>query len=136
MKLQINLATDDATINMLELNDYTREQNLKGIITEVPMQEAKPGEQSAADYLPVIQMALGSTVVAAGVKGLFDVLKNYFELKKQEMAYQLELEKAKLEAQKISLSSEKPDGTKAQIQLSTFDEQERKRFSDLIDQHF
>lgn len=129
MKIELVLNTENATDEITGLNDYIREQNLKGIITKVAEREPQPGEMSAGDYMPIIQMILGSTVVAAGVKGIFDIIKNYFELRKEKI-------KATVEQHKISLTVEAKDGKKVNLQFSSFNEKERKLFLNTIDQVF
>lgn len=129
MKIELVLNTANAADEITGLNDYIREQNLKGIMTKVAEREPLPGEMSAGDYLPVVQLILGSTVVAAGVKGLFDLIKNYFELRKEKV-------KAELEQHKIAFTIETKDGEKVNLQFSAFNEEERKHFFNTIDQVF
>lgn len=129
MKIELVLNTANAADEITGLNDYIREQNLKGIMTKVAEREPRPGEMSAGDYMPIIQMILGSTVVAAGVKGIFDIIKNYFELRKEKI-------KATVEQHKIAFTVETQDGKKVNLQFSSFDEKERKQFFNAIDQVF
>ncbi len=126
MKIELVLNTENATDEITGLNDYIREQNLKGIMTRVAERKPLPGEMSAGDYLPIIQCVLGSTVVAAGVKGLFDLIKNYFELQKEKI-------KTKAEQHKIAFNLETKDGKKINLQFSAFDEKERADFLKTID---
>ncbi|MCX6251014.1 MAG: hypothetical protein NTX61_09690 [Bacteroidetes bacterium] len=136
MKLEITLNTENAADEINELNDFIREQNIKGIITKVAQREPQPGEMSIGDYMPIIQMILGSTVVAAGVKGLFDILKNYFDLQKQRVASKADVEKANTEQQKIAFTVEKKDGSKINLQFSSFSDSERKNFFKTVDKVF
>ena len=136
MKLEITLNTANAPDEIIELNDFIREQNIKGIMTKVARREPQPGEMSIGDYMPIIQMILGSTVVAAGVKGLFDVFKNYFDLKKQKITSKAEVEKATLEQHKIAFTVESNDGRKINLQFASFSETERKHFFETVDKVF
>ncbi len=125
MKFEIVLNTENATEEIENLNEYIREQNLKGVMTKLVERPPQQGEMSIGDYMPVIELLLGSTVVAAGVKGLFDIIKNYFDLQKEKL-------KNKTEQHKISFNIE-TDGKKVDLQLTSFDEKERQNFIKTID---
>jgi len=136
MKIELVLNTTNAADEITGLNDYIREQNLKGIMTKVAERDPQPGEMSAGDYMPIIQMILGSTVVAAGVKGIFDIIKNYFDLQKEKIKAEADKEKTKIEQHKIAFTVETKEGEKVNLQFSSFDEKERAHFFNAIDQIF
>lgn len=92
------LHTPNATDEIVILNDYIREQNLKGMMIQLTERPPQPGEMSVGDYMPFIQMLFGSAATAAGIKGLFDLIKAYFDLKKHKISAGTELEKAKIAA--------------------------------------
>ncbi len=126
MKLELVLNTENADEEISILNDYIGEQNLDGIMTKIVECEHKQGEMSVGDYMPIIQFVLGAPVVVAGVKGIFDIIKNYFELQKE-----------KIVQSKITFNIETtPDGKKESIEFSSFDEEERKRFFKIVDKTF
>jgi hypothetical protein len=131
MKLLLEL--NDKSADIHDLNTLIQEQNLKGVQTNVVEGQPIEGSMGAADFLPIIQMVLGSTVAAAGVKGLFDVLKNYFDLKKQRLVSDENLEKAKIEEHKIEMVVETAEGKKVNVKFSSFNEAERKTFLSAID---
>jgi hypothetical protein len=70
------------------------------------------------------------------VKGIFDILKNYFDLKKVKIAKQSELEKNKLELYKIELTIETNDNKKVDLKFASFDQNERSEFFKSIDNIF
>lgn len=146
MKIELVLNTANAADEVVVLDAYIREQNLKGMMTKVAERDPQPGEMSVGDYLPIIQMIVGSTATAAGIKGLFDLIKTYFELQKNKTTVNAEIEKAKIAAnaeiekakieQKVALNFESKDGKKISVELHTFDEKERELFAKTIDQVF
>lgn len=98
MTIALILNTPDNADEIVILNDYIREQNLKGMMTQLTERPPQPGEMSVGDYMPFIQMLFGSAATAAGIKGLFDLIKAYFDLKKHKISAGTELEKAKIAA--------------------------------------
>jgi len=78
-------------------------------------------------------MILSSTVVAAGVKGLFDIMKTYFDLRKQKLVNQGKIEKSKIDQHKVEFVVETKEGKKMNIKFSSFDEEERKQFFNTVD---
>jgi hypothetical protein len=154
MKIELVLNTPNASDEIAELDAYIREQNIRGMMTQVAERNPQPGEMSVGDYLPVIQMILGSTATAAGIKGLFDLIKAYFELQKNKTSSNAEIEKAKIGAnaevekakilasaeiekakieQKVAFNFDLPEGKKV-LELHSFDEKERALFDKTIDQ--
>ncbi len=136
MKIEIKLNTKDSDEEISILNDFISEQNLKGLINKIAVSEPKHGSMSVGDLMPIIQIILGSTVVAAVVKGLFDIIKNYFDLRKQKIISQSEIEKNKIEQHKIEIVLETKEGEKVNLKFSSFNETERKHFFETVDKVF
>jgi hypothetical protein len=88
LKIELKLNTENADNEIIQLYDFINEHSIKGIKSKVAEIEPELGTMGAGDYMPIIQMILGSTVVAAGVKGLFEIIKNYFDLRKQIYIFQ------------------------------------------------
>jgi hypothetical protein len=130
VKFQLVLENDNQ--DAADLNSFIREQNVKGLLSKVEMKDPEPGTQSGMDYSSIITLVLQSTVVAAGVKGLFDVIKNYFDLKKQGLVSEADGKKAEHEANKIKLKHTTKDGRNLEVELSAFTEQERQQFLTFI----
>ena len=121
MNIQLELKTENAIEDIEELNDFIREENLSGVITKIEDAPAKDGTMDIGTYMPIIQMVLGSTVVATGIKGIFDILKKWFEYKTKKIELQT-VEK------KVTLSKKNKDGETEMFTMSLFDEKERKQF--------
>jgi hypothetical protein len=128
--------TLDENIKPLEeldnLKNYIQEYKLKGLIVEFVQIESNDNSMGASEYLPILQLVLNSTVLAAGVKGLFDILKNYFELKKEKLRSIIETEKLQVEKSLLELDIEDEKGKKTHIKIKSFSDEERKMFFELI----
>lgn len=136
MNLELKLIHENVKSEIHYLNDFICEYNIQGMRSKVKTKESRSGTMGAIDFLPVIQILLGSTVVASGVKGMFDIIKNYFDLKKQEVASLAEIEKSKIEQHKIEFTFKDDKGKKANIKFASFDDKERERFFKIIDDFF
>lgn len=136
MKIEIKLNTKNADEEITSLNDFISEHNIKGLSNKIAISEPEHGSMSVGDLMPIIQMILGSTVVAAGVKVIFDIIKNYFDLRKQKITSQSELDKNKIEQNKIEFIVETKEGEKVNLKFSSFNETERKQFFETIDKVF
>lgn len=121
MKIQLELLTENANEEIEDFNDFIREENISGLITKLKEAEPEEGAMSAADYLPIIQMVLGSSVVAAGIKGIFDVIKKYFD-------YKTSTSKIKAEEKKVVLSKKNDKGESESFTMSLLNEEERIKF--------
>jgi len=133
MKLELKLNSVNAEEEIIELNDYIKEHNLKGLISKVLTKEPEKNSMSVNEYMPIIQLVLGSTVVAAGVKGLFDIIKSYFELKKQKISSNVDMEKNSAEKSKIEFQIETKAGKKINLKFNSFDDKERLNFFTTLD---
>ncbi len=133
MKLYLQLNAPDGSDEIHELHDYLREQNLKGMVTNVPQAPPVPGSMSGGAYMSIINVLLGSTVVSAGVKGLFDILKGYFDWKKQGSSEKKTAEKISEDAHKMEFVIESSDGKKLSVKLNSFNEKEREAVFQLVD---
>ena len=129
----IKIITQLSSDEIVELNDLIREKNQKGLLPKLIEKKAEPGSMSLGEYLPVIQLVLGSTAVAAGIKGIFDVIKYYFSMREKKILSNTEIEKSKLELYKIDFQIETKDGIKTSLKFSSFDEDERNNFFEIID---
>lgn len=136
MKLELVLNTENAADEITVLNEYIGEQNLDGMMTQVVEREPQPGEMSIGDYMPIIQFVLGAPVVVAGVKGLFDIIKNYHALKIEQIKADTEIKKAEIEQNAITLNVETEDGKKESVTFSSFNNEERERFFKIVDKVF
>lgn len=136
MKIELKLNTENANDEINEFNYFICEQNLKGMRFKVLQKEPEPETMSLGDILPIIEIVLGSSVVAASVKGLFDVIKNYFDMRKEKISKINELEKAKIEQHKIEFSIETNAGKKVNLKFSSFNENERTEFFMKVDKAF
>jgi hypothetical protein len=93
MKIHFTLLTENAVAETIELNIFIQEHNLKGVITKVAEDEPTHGDMNMTDYLPVIEMVLSSSVVAAGAAGLFSVIKSHFENRAAERIAKINADK-------------------------------------------
>lgn len=132
MKIEIRLIAEDNTNEIVTLNDYIREQNIKGIITTIKEEEPVQGAMNLNDYMPIIKLVLGSTATAAVVKGIFDIIKNYFDLYKQKYVSRADIEKEKIKQSKVEFTFEE-SGKKVSLNFSTFDITERDKFFETVD---
>jgi hypothetical protein len=55
MKLLLTLKTNNANDEIVDLNDFLCEQNLKGFISKVIEKEPEPGTMIMGDYMPVVE---------------------------------------------------------------------------------
>lgn len=131
MKFKINISAGIQPQEVTTLNEYIREQNIKGIISTVKEDEPIQGSMSLNDYIPAIQLVLGSAATAAGIKGIFDVIKSYFDMSKQKNISNNEANKESLKQSKIEFSFEE-SGKKVTLNFSSFDEVERKIFFETV----
>lgn len=136
MKISLHLHTPNAGEEIVGLNDFIREQNIKGLITKIPEIEPPTGTMSVSDYMPMIELLLGSTVVAAGVKGIFDAVKNYFDLRGMKISKDAEVERSKMDQGIITLDFESGQGKKINLKFNSFDDNERKQFLETFDRVF
>ena len=126
MKIKIELNTQNAKDEIEELNDFIKEKNLKGLISKLEDAPIKNGTMDIGTYMPIIQMTLASGAVAAGVKGLFDIIKKWFDVK-------MESSKLKSEEKKVTFTKLNKDGVPETISMSLFNEKERKQFIKFFD---
>jgi hypothetical protein len=143
MKILLHLNDPVDADEIHDLNDFIREQKLPGVLPSVVENqlttldgEVQIKSMSGADYMSIVQMILGSTVVAAGAKGLFDVIKNYFDIRRQKITSEADIEKAKIDATKIVLVVEDEKGNKKSVTLNALNDEERHTFSKTIDEIF
>lgn len=132
---KINITIDENVKSLEELDNlknYIQEYKLKGLIVEFVQIESNDNSMGVSEYLPILQLVLSSTVLAAGVKGLFDILKNYFELKKEKLRSMIEMEKLQVEKSLLELNIEDENGKKTHIKIKSFSDEERKLFFELI----
>ena len=124
LSFELNLITSDSKTEILELHEFLLDEvpGLEIQLKENP--ESKEGAMSI-ELLPVLQIVLSSTAVAAGVKGLFTVLKDYFELRKQKYAF--DSDKTKIQITKTS-----NDGKTETVSMHLFTENERKTLLEFI----
>ncbi|MBL8006972.1 MAG: hypothetical protein JNJ56_05530 [Ignavibacteria bacterium] len=124
LSFELNLITSDSKTEILELHEFLLGEvpGLEIQLKENP--ESKEGAMSI-ELLPVLQIVLSSTAVAAGVKGLFTVLKDYFELRKQKYAF--DSDKTKIQITKTS-----NDGKTETVSMHLFTENERKTLLEFI----
>jgi hypothetical protein len=132
MKLELVLNTENATDEIVLLNNFIGEHNLEGMMTQIVEREPQPGEMSIDDYMPIIQVVLGAPVVAAGVKGLFDIIKNYHALKVEQLKAETDIKKAEIAQSAITANFETEDGKKTSFAFSSFNEEERERFLETV----
>lgn len=136
MKAELRLNTKNAEEEITDLYNFINEHSLSGIKNRIIESEPEKGTMGAGELMPIIQIVLGSTVVAAGVKSLFDILKSYFELRKQKSSAQIEIEKNKTDQHKIEFAVETNDGKKINLKFSSFNDDERKQFFETVDKVF
>jgi hypothetical protein len=136
MKIDLKLNTENANDEIVQLYNFINEHSIKGIKNKVAVQEPMPGSMDVGSYMPIIEMILGSSVVAAGVKGLFDIIKNYFDLRKQKFISHSDTEKNKMDQNKVEFVVETKEGEKINLKFSSFNEEERKHFFDTVDKVF
>lgn len=118
VSFELNLKASDPTTEILELYEFLMGEvpGLEIKIKENP--ESKEGAMSI-ELLPVLQIVLSSTAVAAGVKGIFTVLKDYFELRKQKYAFDSD-------KTKIQITKTTNEGKTETVSMHLFTENERK----------
>lgn len=119
------------------LEFFIKENRLKNILTKKQISK-EPSEwvTQGDEYLPILQLILSPIVTVAGIKGVFDVLKNYFDIRKQEISNKIEGMKIENEQKKISLTYSKEDGSKLELEFYSFDESERLQFQEWINRIF
>lgn len=123
MNIELELHTEKNEIE--DLNDFIREGNLKGVITQLKELPAEKNAMSIADYEPVIKLVLSSTVVGTAIKGVFDLIKTWLEIKEREKKTELEKEKIKSEEKKVTFTKTSKSGKIRTITIHAFDEKER-----------
>lgn len=120
----IEIVGDDCNSKIFEIEEILK-YDVKGILFEAQMIPSKSGTMSGNEYSGIIQMILTSGAVAAGVKGIFSVLKDYFELKKQQN--QLDVEK-----NKVSIKKTNSNGIIEEFNLSLFTTEEREKLIEFL----
>ncbi|MBD2703414.1 hypothetical protein IC229_22410 [Spirosoma sp. BT702] len=131
MKIEIKLSANTKLPDVVALNEYIREHNIKGVISTVEEAEPTQGSMSFDDYLPAIKLVLGSTATVGGIKGIFDIIKSYFDLVKQKYVSKAETDKENLKQSKVEFTFEE-SGKKVTLNFSSFDETERKSFFETV----
>ena len=131
MKIEIKLSANTKLPDVVALNEYIREHNIKGVISIVEEAETTQGSMSFDDYLPAIKLVLGSTATVGGIKGIFDIIKSYFDLVKQKYVSKAETDKENLKQSKVEFTFEE-SGKKVTLNFSSFDETERKSFFETV----
>lgn len=122
---------DDAAEN---LKNFIAENSLPGVQAKLEAKQPEAGALSGGEYLPLVKMLLGSTVVASTVKSLFDIIKQYFELQKTKTKAATEIEKAKINAGRVQLKIKNKTGKSVDLTFTAFDEKERSEFFKNIDE--
>ena len=113
MKIELTILTENAVDETINLNTYIREHNVKGVMTEISEKPVEKGAMNIADYLPMIQMVLGS----GGVVGLITVIKSYYETK---INAEKEIKLAEIKAQKeLAIANRQEDTKQALFELTT-----------------
>lgn len=79
VKLELEFHLDDANEITNEIYEFMNGEisNCELNIKEIP---AKTGSMAFSEYLPIIEVVLGSGAVVAGVKGMFGLIKHFAEL--------------------------------------------------------
>ncbi len=130
MNLKMELNTDAE--NVQSLNEFIKEESPSGVISKIKKAPAVEGAMGMDTYLPIIELVLSSTVVTAGVKGLFDVIKKWFEIKRKAIEANTELAKIESEEKKVTFTKTTQDNQTETITLSLFNEAEREKFLEYI----
>lgn len=128
VKMELNFNPED----IIDFDNYIKEESPSGILTKLEELPPAKGSMGMSTYLPIIEILLGSSVVAAGIKGLFEIIKKWFDLKKEEVNSKFELEKLKLEEKKVTFTKVVDDNKTETLTLSLFNENERKQFLSFI----
>jgi hypothetical protein len=134
VKFELELQSSESQTEILEFYEF-----LKGEIPGLQMQlkenpDAKKGAMSV-ELLPILQMALSSTVIAAGVNGIFSQIKDYFDLRRQKEKPKSDISNKNDNSDnnsKIVITREAKDGTKETISMNLFSEQDRKQFFEFL----
>jgi hypothetical protein len=132
MQVQIILETENPETDAIQLNDFIKELNIKELISNVEESQTTNGTMSVGEYLPIINLLLTSTVSSVFIKGIFDVIKNYFDIKKANISSSIETKKIEAEINKVTITIENDDGIKKSMSFSTFNEDERTKFFEII----
>jgi hypothetical protein len=125
-------SSDDDVVE--NFKNFIVENNLSGIQARLERKEPEAGTLSGGEYLPLIKMLLGSTVVATTVKSLFDIIKKYFELQESKTKAKTDVEKAKINAGKVQLKLKNKEGKDVDLTFTAFDQKERDAFFKNIDE--
>ena len=133
MKIELRIINNSADDTEL-LKNYIKEENLPGVIVNLKTTDTVDGSMSLEDYSNIIQLFLGSAATGAIINGIFDRIKNYYDLQKNKYATDAEVEKKKIEQSKVEFTLEK-DGKKVSFNFSSFRDDERKHFFDSIDKY-
>jgi hypothetical protein len=141
VKFDLELQSPDSQIQILEIYDFLQGEipGLKMQLKENP--DAKKGTMSA-ELLPVIQMVLGSTVVAAVINGIFSQIKDYFEFRRQKTLNGRMVKNSKSNINKGSINEDDnsriiitrktKDGTKEFISINNFSDEDRKQLFEFL----
>ncbi|MEM7655796.1 MAG: hypothetical protein AAF399_06680 [Bacteroidota bacterium] len=117
-----------------DLTAYLQEQNLAGMLISRPEGEMNVRSMSSVDYLPIIKIVASSTVAAAAIKGMFDLIKKGMDLRVASKERQAEMDKAKLAAEKVECTIIRPDGSQYLLNFHPTDETERNKFLGFVNQ--
>ena len=113
-KIDLELQSGDSG-ELIDLLDFLKSES-SGMKLE--LKEKNSSEHSAMGLDPAtITILLASPVVAAGIKELFSVIKDFFKMRNE--GKQTDAEKGR-----ITLSSEDKDGNKKTITVNSFGEDE------------
>jgi hypothetical protein len=137
IKFELELQTPDSQSDILEFYDF-----LKGEVPGLQMQikenpEAKKGAMSV-ELFPIIQMALSSTVASAGVTGIFSLVKDFFEFRRQKKgihtnkATEGKDNKSKDDENKIVFRRKSKDGSEEFISITNFNDEDKKHLFELL----
>ena len=110
-----------------QFHGFFKKNNPRGaVVTE--NQQINPissGEMSGLEYTTVLTLILNSAATVVVLKGIFNTIKEFIELKKQT-------HNLKHESSKVIFTRQKKDGKKESIELYIFNEEERIRFLDFF----
>lgn len=126
--LETNLSIEET----MEIKILLDEARLEGAVTAVEEKQPEQGTMNGGDYLPIIGLILSSSVITAGIKGIFEVIKLHKEIKKSKHDADVQVLIHEIDSKSAEVEIVNSDGSKMILKAKMENDGERQDFYNAI----
>ena len=133
MECIIELTGQNAPTEAHYLEKYLEAQALPMVILGPPIIANDIPTLGIGDFLPMIHLLVESRTAHMAIKGLFDLLNKFFDLRREQCRSQVEIERAYAENKKVKFTLIDPDGRQYKLECQALDDHEQEKFNAIIE---